>query len=86
MTGQTKATSLARNTVLVGDARTRLTQLPTGSVDMVLTSPPYFRLRDYQVAGQLGLEHEIEQWVTANYAATTVGNSTVYDLTAAKTS
>jgi DNA modification methylase len=30
---------------------------------MVLTSPPYFRLRDYQVAGQLGLEAAVHEWV-----------------------
>lgn len=33
------------------------------SVDMVLTSPPYFRLRDYDVHGQLGLEGDVGQWV-----------------------
>ncbi|MBV9823350.1 MAG: site-specific DNA-methyltransferase [Actinobacteria bacterium] len=30
---------------------------------MVLTSPPYFLLRDYQVSGQLGLEPHVDQWV-----------------------
>jgi DNA modification methylase len=30
---------------------------------MVLTSPPYFRLRDYQVSGQLGLEPAVDDWV-----------------------
>jgi DNA modification methylase len=30
---------------------------------MVLTSPPYFRLRDYQVDGQLGLEAHVDRWV-----------------------
>lgn len=52
-----------RNTVIVGDALQQLRRLPAGSVDMVLTSPPYFRLRDYQVDGQLGLEGHVEQWV-----------------------
>ncbi len=32
-------------------------------MDMALTSPPYFRLRDYQVSGQLGLEHSVSDWV-----------------------
>jgi DNA modification methylase len=31
---------------------------------MVLTSPPYFLLRDYQVSGQLGLESHVDEWVT----------------------
>ena len=33
------------------------------SADMVLTSPPYFRLRDYHVDGQLGLEPSVDNWV-----------------------
>ncbi len=53
-----------RNQILVGDALDQLRQLPAASVDMVLTSPPYFRLRDYQIDGQLGLEGHVEQWVT----------------------
>jgi site-specific DNA-methyltransferase (adenine-specific) len=55
--------SLPRNQVLIGDARRELAGLPEASVDMVLTSPPYFRLRDYQVSGQLGLEHSVTDWV-----------------------
>jgi DNA modification methylase len=52
-----------RNQVLVGDARDRLAALPESCVDMVLTSPPYFCLRDYQVSGQLGLEPTVADWV-----------------------
>ncbi len=52
-----------RNQILIGDARAVLADLPSAWVDMVLASPPYFRLRDYQVSGQLGLEHSVEQWV-----------------------
>lgn len=31
-------------------------QLPSGSVDCIVTSPPYFQLRDYRADGQYGLE------------------------------
>lgn len=55
--------ALPRNQVLVGDALTRLRTLPGGSVDMVLTSPPYFRLRDYGAPRQLGLEPHVDDWV-----------------------
>ena len=51
------------NRVLVGDALTVINSLPSGSVDTVITSPPYFQLRDYQVDGQLGLEADVDQWV-----------------------
>ncbi len=53
-----------RNQVLIGDALTELRRLPEASVDMVLTSPPYFRLRDYQIDGQLGMENHVDHWVS----------------------
>lgn len=54
---------LPRNEVLIGDATEQLRRLPSASVDMVLTSPPYFRLRDYAVAGQIGSEQAVDEWV-----------------------
>jgi len=51
------------NRILIGDARERLRQLPGGLVDCVVTSPPYFRLRNYQHAGQIGLEDSVDLWV-----------------------
>ena len=54
---------LPRGQVLVGDAAKRLRELPDDSVDMVLTSPPYFLLRDYAVDGQLGNERQVDDWV-----------------------
>jgi DNA modification methylase len=56
-------TEAPRNTILIGDALTRLRELPTASVDCVVTSPPYYQLRDYGVRGQLGLESTIDGWV-----------------------
>jgi site-specific DNA-methyltransferase (adenine-specific) len=52
-----------RNLLLIGDAARQLRRLPEASVDMVLTSPPYFRLRDYDADGQLGLENHVDEWV-----------------------
>lgn len=52
-----------RNVVLVGDALQRLRALPTKSVDCVITSPPYYGLRDYGIAGQLGQEVHVDAWV-----------------------
>lgn len=40
--------------VLLGDVFERLGDLPAGSVHTVVTSPHYWGLRDYGVAGQLG--------------------------------
>lgn len=38
------------------DALTLLKALPANSIDCVVTSPPYYALRDYGVDGQIGLE------------------------------
>ena len=41
---------------LVGDALAVLRTLPDASVHCIVTSPPYWGLRDYGVPGQIGLE------------------------------
>jgi DNA modification methylase len=48
---------------LVGDVRKRLVEVPTRSVDCVITSPPYFNLRNYGVREQIGLESQVNEWV-----------------------
>lgn len=57
------AARLPRNVVLVGDALEQLARLPTASVDCVITSPPYFSLRNYGHARQIGLEGSVHEWV-----------------------
>jgi hypothetical protein len=51
--------------VLHGDARTILPTLASDSVQCVVTSPPYYGLRDYGVAGQIGLEPSPTDFVMA---------------------
>lgn len=51
--------------ILTGDALTQLRTLESGSVDCVVTSPPYWSLRDYGQPGQLGLEPTFEQYIDA---------------------
>lgn len=46
-----------------GDARTILAGMPPASVDCVVTSPLYWRQRDYGVPGQLGPEDTLEAYV-----------------------
>lgn len=46
-----------------GDALARLRELPEASAQCVVTSPPYWGLRDYGAAGQLGLEATPELYV-----------------------
>jgi DNA modification methylase len=49
--------------VLVGDAVEVLKTLPAESCHVCVTSPPYFQLRDYGVAGQIGLERTPDEYV-----------------------
>jgi len=51
-----------------GDAR-RLPFLPDNHVDLVVTSPPYWRKRDYGFEGQIGQEKTSEEYVAAIIAA-----------------
>jgi len=50
-------------TLHVGDVREILATLPSDSADCVVTSPPYFGLRDYGDERQLGLEETPEEYV-----------------------
>ncbi len=51
------------NTILNRDALTRLKELPEKSINMCMTSPPYWALRDYGVEGQLGLEKTFDEYI-----------------------
>jgi len=49
--------------ILQGDALAVLRTLPSESVHCCVTSPPYWGLRDYGVAGQIGLEGTPDEFV-----------------------
>lgn len=51
--------------VYQGDAAATLSRLPDESIHCVVTSPPYFWLRDYGVEGQIGLEETVAGYVDA---------------------
>lgn len=50
-------------TITHGDVRNIIDHIPTESVQCVITSPPYWGVRDYDVEGQIGAEPEIEQYI-----------------------
>lgn len=58
-----KRPDLPTGRVLVGDALDRLRRLPSEAVDCIVTSPPYFLLRNYGVDGQIGHEASVDGWV-----------------------
>lgn len=51
--------------LLHGDALEMLRTLPAESVQCVVTSPPYWNLRDYNIVGQIGLERTLEEYIAA---------------------
>lgn len=55
---------MKQNTIHHGDARYLATNLGDNSVHCIVTSPPYFGLRDYGVDGQMGLEKTPEEYLS----------------------
>lgn len=53
-----------KDTILCGDSLTELRKIPDESIDSIITSPPYWALRDYGVAGQLGLESTFQEYIS----------------------
>lgn len=51
--------------ILVGDVRTRLAEIPDGSVQTCVTSPPYWGLRDYGQDDQIGLEESPQDYINS---------------------
>lgn len=49
--------------IYCGDALTVLKTMPSESVNMCVTSPPYYALRDYGVDGQIGLESTPDAYI-----------------------
>lgn len=49
--------------IIVGDVRHVLRQMPSESIHCVITSPPYWGLRDYGYDGQIGLEGTLEEYL-----------------------
>lgn len=49
--------------LLQGDCRQAVQDLEPGSINSVVTSPPYYWQRDYEVNGQFGLESTIDGFV-----------------------
>ena len=54
---------LETNVIHVGDNIFHLTNIPDASVDMCVTSPPYYNLRDYKNSGQIGAENTVSDFV-----------------------
>lgn len=59
----TSSKMLELNKIHQGDCLKLLKALPDESINCVVTSPPYWALRDYGVEGQLGLEPTFQEYI-----------------------
>ncbi len=50
--------------VIQGDTRAVMKELPTGTFQCAITSPPYWGVRDYGIDGQIGAEPDLNEYVT----------------------
>ncbi|MEW6556643.1 MAG: DNA methyltransferase [Elusimicrobiota bacterium] len=58
--------SLPNNTIphlLLGDVFEQLRRIPDKSISVVVTSPPYWNLRDYEIENQIGREKSPQEYV-----------------------
>lgn len=60
---QNKDVGMVNGTLLLGDALTKLKELPDKSVKCCITSPPYWGLRDYGIEGQIGAEASLDEFL-----------------------
>lgn len=51
------------NRIIIGDALESLREIESETVDCCVTSPPYYGMRDYGMAGQIGLEHTPDEYI-----------------------
>lgn len=51
------------NEVICGDALDILKTMPNESINSVITSPPYYGLRNYNIDGQIGLERKYQNYI-----------------------
>jgi len=51
------------NKIYCGDAFETLIKFPSETVNCIVTSPPYYCLRDYGISGQIGLEQSPEEYI-----------------------
>lgn len=59
------------NTIFCGDVLKIIKEIPDESVDCIITSPPYYGLRDYGMEEQIGLEGSLDEYLIKMLEVTT---------------
>ena len=60
---QSSKTKSTTHRIYVGDAETRLKKLPDNFFQLMVTSPPYWNVRDYEHKEQIGRNDSLEQYL-----------------------
>jgi DNA modification methylase len=63
MDGDEQRHMIQTNKIHQGDSWELVKQLDDESIDCIITSPPYYNLRNYQVEGQAGSENDSQEWI-----------------------
>ena len=54
--------------IIIGDSR-KMLELKDRSIDLIITSPPYWHIKDYGVAGQIGYGQTLHEYLKSLYYA-----------------
>lgn len=57
--------AIKQSILICGDATRAMGLLPSASVQTVLTSPPYWSLRDYRVEDQIGRDDDLQAYINS---------------------
>jgi DNA modification methylase len=63
--GEEQGFAVFRSAVVIGEALAILRAVPSDTIQTVITSPPYWSLRDYSIPGQIGLEDDPNAYIAA---------------------
>lgn len=68
MKNSKKKQKLKTNRIICGDVLASLKKIPDESINLIITSPPYFQQRDYQMSGEeIGNEKALQEYMTILY-------------------
>lgn len=53
---------MTKHKIVIGDSR-KLNKIPDKSVQLIITSPPYWQLKDYGTEDQIGFNDSYEEYI-----------------------
>ena len=53
---------MTKHKIIIGDSR-QMTEIGDKSIQLIITSPPYWQLKDYGNGGQIGFDDTYENYI-----------------------